>query len=368
MNMNIKTTAVAFATAVALISLVSCGDSEEQKKLNKQYIETAKTNAMNYVQDKYGFEPEITDAVQERQYGMFSSTPLTTVYVRMNYNNRNFGVYIDGAGTNTDGYDNYQQEDLYEYVKEYIPEPMDIELKGGYVSTSYDSFEAECVNMYRTYFDGTNIAEMFGEKGCDIYARYINEDFSEISTDDFPEDLFESERVTVTLMSYRSAGMYGTYKKKGFNTDEEAAVYLESYCTMNKSETVKKSYPLGQIDGVYYYVEDDIPESVSIMEITPDNPANWNNEFFTHETASKAYSIKSDRDCTVWIYFPESDITEENGKYQSFAYYKDTDEGRVYDYYYIHDWDDYYEIQSVNLSAGQDFNFLFLNRKNIKSP
>lgn len=320
---------------------------------------------MNYIRDKYGFEPEITDAVQERQYGMFSSTPLTTVYVRMNYNSRNFGVYIDGGSANTDGYDNYQQEDLCGYIRQFIPEPVDIELKGGFVSTSYDDFEAECVNMYRTYFDGKNIAEMFAEKGCSIYAKYIGEDFSDISADDFPEDLFDSEKVSVTLMSYRSADMY---KANGFQTDEEAAVYLESFCILNKSETVKKTYPLGQIDGVYYYVEDDSPESVSITEIIPDNASEWNNEFFTHEVASKAYSIKSNKDCTVWIYFPESSITEENGKYQAFAFYKDTDEGRVYDEYYIHDWNDEYEIKDVNLSSGQEFNFLFLNKKNIKSP
>lgn len=365
MNMSIKTTAVAFATAVALISMTSCGDSEEQKKLNQQYIATAKTNAMNYIQNKYGFEPEITDAVQEREYGMFSSTPLTTVYVRMNYNNRKFGVYIDGASENTDGYDNYQQEELYEYVKEFIPEPLDIRLKGGAVSTSYDDFEKECVNMYQTYFDGTNAAEMFGEKGCSIYARYIGEDFSEISEDDFPEDFFESEMVSITLMSYRSED---AYKVKGVRTDEESAVYLESYCTLNKSETVKKSYPLGKIDGVYYYVEDDFPESVSIREITSVDVSKWNNEYFTCETASKAYSVKSDRDCKVWIYFPESDITEEKGKYQAFAFYRDTDKGRVYDSYYLHDRDDYHSITSIDLKAGEEFNFLFINRKNIKSP
>lgn len=367
MNFNMKLTAVVFATAVALISLTSCGDSEEQKKLNQQYIATAKSNALNYIQDKYGFEPEITDAVQEREYGMFSSTPLTTVYVRMNYNNRNFGVYIDGASKNTDGYDNYQQEDLCEYVRKFIPEPVDIELKGGYVSTSYDNFEKECVNMYRDYFDGTNIAEMFEEKGCSIYARYIDEDFSEIKAEDFPEDFFESEKVSVTLLSYRSAGTYGMYKAKGFKTNEESAIYLKSYCTLNKSETVKKSYLLGQIDNMYYYVENDLPESVNIREITPDNPANWDNEFYTHEVASKAYSIRSYSDCTVWIYFPESDVIKENNKYQAFAFYKDTDEGRVYDLYYTHDWDDYYAITNVNLIAGQDFNFLFVNKRNRKT-
>lgn len=364
MNIKIKAGFAALAAAAALIPLASCGDSEEQKKLNRQYVETAKSNALNYIHEKYGFEPEITDAVQERAYGMFGSTPLTTVYVRMNYNGRDFGVYISGADTNTEGYDNYQQEELYEYVKKYIPEPVDIELKGGYVSTAYDDFEAECVNMYRTYFDGTNISEMFMEKGCDICARYIGEDFSDISLDDFPEELFAGEKVDVTLMSYRSEE---AYNKKGVKTNEESAVYLESYCTLNKSETVKKSYPLGRIGNMYYYVEDDVPESVSITEITPDDASHWDNEYYTCETASKAYSIKSGKDCTVWIYFPESDITEEKDKYQSFAFYNDTDEGRVYDNYYLHDWDDDYAIESLDISAGQELNFLFLNRKNIKS-
>ena len=362
MNAKIKLTAAAFAAA-ALITLTSCGDSEEQKELNRQYIATAKTNALNYIQDKYGFEPEITDAVQEREYGMFSSTPLTTVYVRMNYNNRNFGVYIDGASKNTDGYDNYQQEDLYEYLKSFIPEPIDMELKGGVISTSYDDFEKECVNMYQTYFDGTNIAEMFNEKGCSIYARYIDKDFSEISADDFPDDFFINEKVKVTFYSYRSED---AYNKKGVRTNAESAVYLESYCTVSKSETVKKSYPIGRIDNMYYYVEEDLPESVNIREITPDNPANWDNEFFTHEVASKAYSIKSDSDCTVWIYFPESDIVKKDHEWQGFAFYKNTDGESIYDCYYTHDWDDDYAITSINLNAGEKTDFLFVNRKNRK--
>ncbi len=87
-------------------------------------------------------------------------------------------------------------------------------------------------------------------------------------------------------MSYRSED---AYKVKGVKTDEESAVHLESYCTLSKSETVKKSYPLGKIDGVYYYVEDDLPESVSIREITSVDASNWNNEYFTCETASNAY-------------------------------------------------------------------------------
>ena len=148
---------------IAAMVLTGC-DSKEQKKLNKQYISTAKANAVKYIEDKYGFTPEIRSAEQEREYGWINSDPLSTVYVRMNHNDRDFGVYIDGATDNTDGYDNYQCEDIADYfcsaISDITGKPVQLTLKGGMVQTSFDPIENECINMYSESFE-TSAPEKF---------------------------------------------------------------------------------------------------------------------------------------------------------------------------------------------------------------
>jgi hypothetical protein len=114
------------SVVMAAIVLTGC-DSKEQKKLNKQYISTAKSNAVKYIEDKYGFTPEVRSAEQEREYGWINSTPLSTVYVRMNHDGRDFGVYIEGATDNTDGLHfvtrNYEMDfvisDIYEDLNDF---------------------------------------------------------------------------------------------------------------------------------------------------------------------------------------------------------------------------------------------------------
>ena len=76
----------------------------------------------DYIKEKYGFTPEVIESAIERSSGLFGGAPLTTAMIRMSYNNKEFSVYIDGETENTDGADNYQQEEIIAALTEKLSE------------------------------------------------------------------------------------------------------------------------------------------------------------------------------------------------------------------------------------------------------
>ena len=102
--------------------LFSACDSKEQKAENEKNLRQAEKNAVAYIEEKYGFTPEIIESELERYGSLFGSLPESTAMVRMSYNNKEFSVYIDGESKNTDGADNYQQEEIISALTEKLSE------------------------------------------------------------------------------------------------------------------------------------------------------------------------------------------------------------------------------------------------------
>ena len=102
--------------------LFSACDSKEQKAENEKNLRQAEKNAIAYIEEKYGFTPEVIESAIERSSGLFGGTPLTTAMIRMSYNNKDFSVYIDGETENTDGADNYQQDEIISALTEKLSE------------------------------------------------------------------------------------------------------------------------------------------------------------------------------------------------------------------------------------------------------
>lgn len=308
--MIVKKIITVLGCVLITFSFTSC-DSKEQKILNKQHIETAKENARNYIMEKYGFEAEITDAVLERQYGMFASTPLTTVFVRMNHNGRSFGVYIDGSSSNTDGCDNYQAEELQAAVQEecesLLPGVRSVIISSSDVSTPYDPIETECINMHREYFDGTNAADvLLSSPSCKITACYVDTDFSALQNTHSLDKFCSGNLDTVSFISYRSED---ALKNGLLDTGAANAVYADCCYTLTNSGGIMKNYEIGNYDCFYYYVEDGNLSDVSFSKITPDDPSVWDGHgALDAEIASDAFSVSSDKECTVYIYFPTDKI------------------------------------------------------------
>lgn len=369
--MIVKKKIVVLSCILMTFSLTSCNtDSKEQKELNAQRIETAKENAKNYIMQKYGFEAEITDATLERQQGIVGSSPLTTVFVRMKHNGRDFGVYIDGSSSNTDGYDNYQAEDLqaavWEECESLIPGVRSIYISSNEVHTTYDPIKAECKNMHHEYFDGTNAADvLLSASSCSIIVCYVNTDFSALQDTHLFDKFSVGDYHTVSFISYRSedALKNGLLEQNGLpDTGAENAFYIDCCYTLNNSGKTMQRYDLGNYDYFYYYVEDANLSDVSFSKITPDYSYNWDGRGSTDaEITSDAFSVSSHKDCTVYIYFPTDKIKSYRDYDTTFAICRQSEGEKKFSSSSIKTTTRPYHVENFEIRADEDFYFVFLD-------
>lgn len=91
---------VIFLISIIIILISGCSYSQEEQQQMKQYESQAKENAAQYILSKYGFEAKIKDTkIQKADSGPvpdFTPPPTGNVFVKMEYNNRDFYVYITG--------------------------------------------------------------------------------------------------------------------------------------------------------------------------------------------------------------------------------------------------------------------------------
>ena len=371
--MMIKRTWLALLSCAGLLyMLCACGDSAEQKRLNEQHIANAKKNAQNYIIEKYGFTPEIKDAVLEREYLWIGSSPLTTVFVRMEYEGKSFGVYIDGGTANTDGYDNYQAEEIQEALRAeceaMLPGVRHIFMDSNEVDTAYDSIEDECINMHHQYFDGTNVAEILSAAPSKFRVCYVNADFSAIPAD-CPLNAYCNDNYgSFTLISYRSEGDLQIGLKHG-SEPFHSPVYADACYFVSSEGTQLQEYEIGTYDDFYYYVEDGKPSDVTFRKTTPDAPDNWSgSDQYEIFIASDAYAVSTKNDCTIQIYYPTNLIQNYDGYTTNFALCRKKDGEMKYTSSGISDTDAPYQEEDFYLSADEECYFLFLDFQRKNTP
>lgn len=305
-------------TFLLAFTLLTACDSKEQKKKNEENVARAKVNAVNYVQEKYGFRGEIISAVLERNGGMFGSVPLTTVGVEMKYQGREFLVYIDGETENTHGYDNYQYQEMEAALKEEINDSIRgvrrLHISGGkgqnigkYLKEKYE----KCDNLYHTLFNGQNFAEVLGEENgrCRVVADYVQTDFEAIADWKFVSKYLDCKYTEFCFISYRSEealNKCGDQLYPGY----QFGIYMEAACTLKGTEKKLEHFKLGQFGDFYYCIEEGTPNEVEFYEVTPDDVSNWNEKgTSTLKIISKAYGIRSDGSLKVNIFYPKSRIS-----------------------------------------------------------
>ncbi len=289
-----------------------CGcDDAEQKKLNKQWVQTAEQNAKDYILQKYGIDAEVTDTKQERRPMWIGSEPLSTVLVNMKYQDRAFKVYIDGSQPNHEGLDSYQKEDLEAFIQEQcealLPGVHSAVLESTELNSNLSKEESD--NLYSGYFDGTNIQDFLNSLQSTITVQYVSTDLTPLETRQ--EDLkpfFQNEKNKIQFISYRSEEDL----QNGFlSAESENAVFADSTYLFTKAESQYHTYQIGSFDSFYYYVVDGNPEDVTVSETVPDDISSWEiGKEKKAKFASKAYAIGSAKDCSVVVWIPKSEISD----------------------------------------------------------
>ena len=105
----------------AMLLLVGCGYNDEEKKLMKDYEKQGKTNAIEYVQNKYGITPEVTGInvlkVNTGPVPDFTPPPTGMVNALMKYDDIEFTVNITGEEKSLKGRDDYQKGEIENDIK-----------------------------------------------------------------------------------------------------------------------------------------------------------------------------------------------------------------------------------------------------------
>ena len=170
---------VCFILFSCLLTISGCFYNKEEMESMNEYKEIAKENAIVYVEEKYGFTPDILGAECEKVAIplAYDQTPEDTgyVYVKLHDKTENitFWVYATGLEESTvECYDNYQyaeiEDSVYEQVKSLLAlEPYHIDLAYGVNGDAGRNIDAERTvdmkyGLVHDYFNGMNLAEVLG--------------------------------------------------------------------------------------------------------------------------------------------------------------------------------------------------------------
>lgn len=318
--------------------LLSGCESEEEKAINEKNLRQAEENAVEYIEKKYGFTPTVTESILEQSPGLFGGTYLTSAMVRLTYDDKEFSVYIDGETKNTDGADNYQEDDIISAVTDRIssvtPQLRSLRLRGGEGLGVYPNFYGYdrdyFNNLYSAYFDGNNFDEVFSDTLCSITVDYIDADFTELNEKDFDFLTFGSQ-FGMDMLSYRTEADYENKPDYGeisdFASIKKHAILIEESLSFGKNGREHGEYTLGQCDNFYYYISDNEPETVSFSEVTMPDISNWSgNGVIDGEFVTPAYKIDNSANERLYIYYPLSELPEK----ARIATYVKTDEGEKF--------------------------------------
>jgi len=254
-------------------ALAGCYSSEEREQA-KTYEKQGKINAVNYIEEKYGFEAEVVDAVCEK-LGEFDPSPSETVFVTMEWKNKTFLVQIDGDSENTEGVDNYQYEEIVAALEEELEDETGMSSEEVIVvygvRGEYNSIESNKNGMVATYFDGDNLKEILtgGYSKSAAVVSYINQEIESIDVNAVKEAIGVEE---LLFVDYDSKAHYKTIEQPWCNLEgtpveqgiERNLPYINEYLVTNRKETVYVNCEKKIVDGILFVTE--YPEETVTVE------------------------------------------------------------------------------------------------------
>ncbi len=289
---------------------------DENKKAYESFVESINSKAIAYVEEKYGFTAAITETVQDRQYGMFGSTPLERGGVYMTYDSKPFLVYYDMESDI--GYDDYQYEDVYAAVEEIFRangagfDAIRVENLGSLRKAVCDEFDEIRDRLLHIYYDGSNLGEVLAFAGAKVAGCYTGgEDFSTYTNWQIPETLYtaKGEPIELLFVSFRTKDYPQALNHEKF-TSPTAANYVSSYGLFKSGTPMQqRSFVLHDYNGAFQYcivspdgaacaVED------AAITITPTTSAHCDWELSdNYMTTDTAFHITAAADCTMYLFF-----------------------------------------------------------------
>lgn len=221
---------------VAGLLFSGCGISQK-----RTYEIQGKKNAIQYIEDKYGFKPSVKSVKSIKYNGSpipFSTSSYTGyVYVKMEHENKTFYVYISGLSKNTDGIDNYQinviEDAISQKVEEMVSNIINIDYCIGNEKVSSDD---AYYGMLPLKYDGDNLSAVLDTAQVKrIIVSLVDSDLSSL-TEEMIKEAFGS-KTDILFVNYKSLEDYQNAANTAYGlTDtrlssgiEENSAYIDEY-------------------------------------------------------------------------------------------------------------------------------------------
>lgn len=292
---------------VFCLFLTGCFESKEEKEKKQRYINQAKINAINYVEEKYGFKPKIRSSkaltsTASASGGINLSYYNGEVELEMIYNNKSFLVRINGDIVTANGRDNYQKDLINNSILELAKKTF------GKNPEKYMIYRDEMIDKY---YDGNNLASVINRYSTYFYLSYCNYDLSSYKN----VDLFNEMNMKVYVYNFRNLNVLnkfyyphddGKSMAGDYNTYNNALILKQAIFNDNVGQ---KYYDLDikKYDNFYYIATGGIVENIYECEIDGINEVvdkyyrlNYVENYVQN---SKSYCVDGDFK-GVYLYYP----------------------------------------------------------------
>jgi hypothetical protein len=289
-----------------ILLLTGCGYSSEEKAEMESNEALGQEIVIEYVQDKYGFEPIVNDIISEKEEvdAVPNLWPKATGYILATCSDgeRIFDVVAKAEADTDEVWDNYE----YDLVKEAVSEAFEMVL-------GTDTLEVSLRYGHADNYAGTgllhdkfsSLADLESETKFNVIYHTLSDigQGDDSSADDLLGVL--PNVADIAVVAYRDEKSFEDSPNKDFGINgypiigniKNYSIYIRDYFTLSKNNgyeyTNYKTQTLedGGYTWYFVYAEDDVGE----LQITPAeeiNPAEWNGRGFQDaESLGGIYSI-----------------------------------------------------------------------------
>lgn len=217
----------------------------------KAQLAMAKENAVRYVREKYGFEPEI---VEKTKYDFITADIFGVMGVRLCAEGREFNVIAETTKESGDCLDDFQLDEIkaafLEKLNEIQPGGKPVKV---YFSTDEGGVKGYLyAYMFQEKFNGDNLDELLKNRHIELEMTFADVDFSKSA---LPEKLNEYGVTRYRLTSFDTEARLDEFMKPGVITDHSYmlyAPYITDYIELKGGEESRMSYNLGSFDDFQY--------------------------------------------------------------------------------------------------------------------
>ena len=251
-----------FLLGMTALLLTGC-ISEEERAQAEAWRKQAEKNAVEYIEEKYGFEAKVLESETQKRSDLFGAKLTSTALVTMEYDGKQFKVLSDGIDEYKDeASDNYQKEELVAALKEEVTalfgvKPDSFDVMGGDNEDSADVNDEAFFDMfYHIYYDGTNLEEVLTSEPLYCLAEYVGD----VDLDGLYEQnktaLFEHRFVHAGFVTYDSKEDMDLSAIRTNGNFENSiymnALYVKDALLFEKEEAQSFDLYIGQCEDFYY--------------------------------------------------------------------------------------------------------------------